>query len=98
MTRALLAWLSLMLLLGVQLGCLWLPLGRYHLPVALALSVLMANIAAFAFMELGRAPRLAQIFAYAGLFWLLIMVFLGGADYATRALAPVAEPISRLTP
>jgi hypothetical protein len=43
-------------------------------------------------MELAKAPKLALIFAYGGLFWVMVMFVLGGADYATRTQDP-ARPI-----
>lgn len=98
MQVALGAWVGLLALLALQMACLLLPLGSWHLLVALALSGAMAGIVAYAFMELANAPKLASIFAYAGLGWLLILFCLGGADYATRLANFVVEPIRRLTP
>ena len=87
----LIGWVGLLVLLGAQIGLAFLPLGRAHLPVALGVSVAMATIIAWLFMELAKAPRLARIFAYGGLFWVLALFALGGADYATRAWNRAAE-------
>ncbi len=87
----LLGWLGLMVLLGVQMALAWLPLGAAHLYFALGISVAMATIVVWVFMELAKAPALARIFAYAGLFWVAVMVALGGADYATRTQNPATE-------
>jgi caa(3)-type oxidase subunit IV len=92
------AWIGLLALLGLQLVCALLPLGSWHLLIALALSGAMAGIVAYAFMELASAPKLASIFAYAGLAWLMILFSLGGADYLTRLANLVVEPIRRLAP
>ncbi len=81
----LLGWAGLLALLGVQVGLAYLPLGAAHLYFALGVAVAMASIVAWIFMELIRAPHLARIFAYAGLFWVMAMFVLGGSDYATRA-------------
>ena len=77
-------WIGLLALLGVQVGITYLPLGEAHLYFALGISVAMATIVAWVFMELASAPHLARIFAYAGLFWVMVMFVLGGSDYATR--------------
>ena len=81
----LIGWAGLLALLGAQIGLAFLPLGRAHLPIALGVAVTMAAIVAWLFMELAKAPRLARIFAYGGLFWVLALFALGGSDYATRA-------------
>lgn len=87
----LLGWLGLLALLGVQVGLAFLPLGSAHLYFALGVSVAMATIIAWIFMELASAPHLARIFAYAGLFWVMVMFSLGGSDYATRAWNKATE-------
>ena len=84
MRRLLLAWVGSMALLGLQFGLAWLKLGPAHLYFALGTAVAMATIVAWIFMELARAPHLARIFAYGGLFWVMVMFALGGSDYATR--------------
>ncbi len=81
----LLGWVGLLALLGVQVGLAYLPLGPAHLYFALGVSVAMATIVAWIFMELASAPHLARIFAYAGLFWVMVLFVLGGSDYTTRA-------------
>lgn len=93
MKRALiLGWLALILLVAAQIGLAWLPLGRSHLWFALGVSAAMATIVVWVFMELAKAPRLAMIFAYGGLFWVMVLFALGGSDYATRTETP-ARPI-----
>ena len=93
MKRALaLGWLGLILLLALQVGLAFLPLGRAHLWFAFGVSAAMATIIVWVFMELAKAPKLALIFAYGGLFWVMVMFVLGGADYATRTQDP-AWPI-----
>jgi caa(3)-type oxidase subunit IV len=91
MARLLLAWVGLLALLGAQLGLAYLPLGAAHLPFALGVAVAMATIVAWVFMELAKAPHLARIFAYGGLFWVMVLFALGGSDYATRAWTKPTE-------
>jgi caa(3)-type oxidase subunit IV len=85
MRTLLIGWAGLLALLAVQIGLAHLPLGAAHLWFALAISAAMATIVAWLFMELAKAPHLARIFAYGGLFWIMALFALGGADYATRA-------------
>lgn len=87
----LLGWVGLLALLGVQIGLAFLPLGAAHLYFALGVSVAMATIIAWIFMDLASAPHLARIFAYVGLFWVMVLVSLGGSDYATRAWNRASE-------
>ena len=92
MPRApLLGWVGLLALLGVQIGLAFLPLGQAHLYFALGVAVAMATVVAWIFMELASAPHLARIFAYAGLFWVMVLFALGGSDYATRAWTRASE-------
>jgi caa(3)-type oxidase subunit IV len=84
-------WAGLLALLGVQVGLAFLPLGQAHLYFALGLSVAMATIIAWIFMELAKAPHLARIFAYGGLCWVMVLFTLGGSDYVTRAWNRVTE-------
>jgi len=87
----LVGWVGLLALLGMQVGLAFLPLGQAHLYFALGVSVVMATIIAWIFMELANAPHLARIFAYAGLCWVMVLFALGGSDYATRAWNRVTE-------
>jgi caa(3)-type oxidase subunit IV len=88
-TRRVLGWAGLMALLFAQCGAGLLPLGGFAMPVALVLAIAMAAVIALLFMELWRSPMVARIFAFAGLFWLLILFALAGADYLTRTIAVV---------
>jgi len=92
MKRSFMIWAVLMAALGAQFGLGLLPLGSAQVAVALGLSAAMAAIVAFACMDLARAPRLAAIFAVGGILWLMVLFTLGGAEYATRLITPVAPP------
>ena len=86
MTKLLLAWVALLLSLAAQYA-----FAAAYPPLAVLLAALMCGIVAFAFMDLAKAPRLAAIFAGAGLLWAGLLLSLGGLEYATRI-------ISALTP
>ena len=87
MIRLVLAWLGLMLLLGIEVvaavsGAGWL---------AWAVAPVMIAIVVLAFMHVARESALARIFAITGLFWIAIMIGLGGADYAARRPVPAPQ-------
>ncbi len=84
MRRLLLAWFWLMLLLAVEVGASFLPLGRSARPLLLIPAVLMVGVAGTAFMEVGRGPEIIRLFAVAALLWLFILLGLGSLDPMTR--------------
>jgi cytochrome c oxidase subunit IV len=87
-----LIWAALMLLLGCEVLAAVLHAGW----VAFGLAPVMVALVAGGFMHVLRASPLAHIFAAAGLFWLLILVGLGGIDFFARRdyPAPVLSPSS----
>lgn len=80
----LLAWLLLILLGAAQFGVSFLPLGPSVRPVLLTLAAAMIVTVALAFMRINTGPRIVRGFAVAGLFWLIVLVGLGGMDPLTR--------------
>ena len=85
-----LTWVALLVLLGLTTGGAYLPLGRYNLPLSLAIAALKAALVLVVFMQLRRGPVLARGFIAAGFLWLGILLWLAMDDYATR---PVALPL-----
>ncbi|MBV9523438.1 MAG: cytochrome C oxidase subunit IV family protein [Alphaproteobacteria bacterium] len=85
----LVAWLVLVLLLGVSLLLAYLPLGAAHTFLPLAIALTQAFIIMAIFMKLRGRPSLKWIFAGAGFFWLAILLGLSTTDYATRAAWPL---------
>ena len=84
-----LAWLALMALLGTTLALSFVPLGTGNIVVAMCVSVAKTAIVIFLFMKLAGSPRLAWLFAAAGLFWLFILFGLSATDFLTRAGPPL---------
>lgn len=80
MTRIGLAWVLLVVLLGLQVAAALAGAGW----LAGALAPPMIGVVAFLFMDLGRASSLSRIFALAGLFWLAILVGLTSVDFLAR--------------
>ena len=90
MTRTLLAWLLLVVLLALQVLA---GLAHVGWPAGV-LAPLMIGIVAFLFMDVGRASQLSRIFALAGLFWLTLLIGLTSVDFLARHdyPAPVLTP------
>jgi cytochrome c oxidase subunit IV len=80
----LLAWLSLLTLLGATVLGAYQPLGAFNIGLALAIALGKALIVAAIFMELRDSNGIRLVAASAGFFWLAIMLWLALADYVTR--------------
>ena len=75
---------ALMVLTAITVAVAWLDLGTVNVGVALAVAVVKASLVVLFFMHLKYSSRLTWIVAGAGLFWLLILLGILMADYATR--------------
>jgi cytochrome c oxidase subunit IV len=82
--RLLLAWVLLLVLLGIEFGASFLPLAPWSRVLILLPALAMAAIVGIVFMEVGRGPVVARGFAAAGLFWLVVLLGLGSMDPLTR--------------
>ena len=83
-------WLILVGLLLEEVGVTFLHLARLGPAIVLGTAVVMVVVVGVAFMRLRRASSLAQAFAAAGVFWLLVLLGLGSMDPVTRTDYPVA--------
>ncbi len=79
-------WGALLLLLALTVAAAYVPMGEFHLPVALAISVTKAFLIVFVFMEIKWGGRLLHLAAIAALLWLAIFFVLTFNDYLTRDL------------
>lgn len=82
--RLAVALLLLLVLLAMEFGASFLPLGRAARPLVLIPSMLMVGIIGAVFMEVGQGPAIVRLFAVAGLLWLSILLGLGSLDPMTR--------------
>ena len=82
------AWLVLMLLLGLSVLSAHLDIGIFHPIVNFGIAATQAAIIFIVFMRLGGRPSLKWVFAAAGFFWLLFLFGLSTIDYATRTGFP----------
>jgi len=92
--RLALTWLLLLILLAVEFGASFLPLGRSTRPLLLIPAVLMVAAVGGLFMQVGQGPRIVRLFAVASLLWLVFILGLGSLDPMTRTDYPVtvADP------
>ena len=84
---ALLVWLALVL--GVAAEILAARLGWPG--VAPFIGIALAVLVALTFMQLGSSTGLVPVFALVGVFWLCVLLGLGGLDAATRTDVPVPQ-------
>jgi cytochrome c oxidase subunit 4 len=75
---------ALLALLALTTGGAFLPIGAWHLPLALFISCAKAALIALVFMRLPKETPLAWLAFAAGLFWLGIAAALSFCDYFTR--------------
>lgn len=84
--RLTLAWILLFAIAGGEyvVSAIHMPLGLR--PVLLVFAMGMIAVIAFVFMNLGRMPVVAQGFAVAAVFWLIVLFGLGMMDPLSRYL------------
>jgi hypothetical protein len=85
MTRTLICWIALVLLLVVEL----IAAHAGGMVVVGVLAAIMVLVVAIGFMQIRQAPPLARIFAIGGVVWLVILLALGSMDSFTRTDYPV---------
>jgi cytochrome c oxidase subunit 4 len=78
-------WVGLLCLLALTVTLAYQPLGIFNLLGALAIATVKAGLVGAIFMELSRSAGLVRVFAGAGFFWLMILLWLGLMDFITRA-------------
>jgi cytochrome c oxidase subunit 4 len=82
------AWLVLMLLLGMSILSAYLDIGIFHPMVTFGIAATQAAIIFLVFMRLRGRPSLKWVFAAGGFFWLSFLFGLSIIDYATRSGFP----------
>jgi len=82
------AWLVLMLLLGLSILSAYLDNGIFHPIVTFGIAATQAAIIFLVFMRLRGRPSLKWVFAAGGFFWLSFLFGLSIIDYATRSGFP----------
>ena len=75
---------GLMLLLAMTVGLAYVDLGPFNTVAAMLISLAKAALILAFFMHLTKASALVRLFAFAGFFWLAILLALALGDFLTR--------------
>ena len=82
-------WAVLLLLLGMTIGLDFVNLGPFNVVAALVIAAIKAALVILFFMHVRHSQPLIWIAAGSGFYWLVIMISLTIADYATRGWLPI---------
>lgn len=80
----LLVWLALLILLGLTVGSAYVSLGILNSIINLVIAAAKVALVAALFMKLTASSVLVRLASIAGLFWLMFLFVMTGADYLTR--------------
>jgi cytochrome c oxidase subunit IV len=75
---------SLLVLTGLTVTAAFINLGRFNIVAALAIATLKATLVVLFFMHAKYSPRRTQLVIFAGIFWLIILLFMTLSDYISR--------------
>jgi cytochrome c oxidase subunit 4 len=84
-TRYFLVFAALLVLTFTTYGVAYVPLGEWHVPVALGIAVIKAALVVLIFMHLSESSKLTWLVVASGLFTLSLLVGLTLSDYWTRS-------------
>jgi len=76
--------LTLLFLTGLTVFAAYINLGRFNIVVALAIATLKATLVVLFFMHAKYSPKRTKLVIMAGIFWLIILLFMTLSDYASR--------------
>lgn len=62
--------------------------GVWNTPVALAIAGFKASLVILFFMHVKYSSKLTQLFAFAGFFWLVLLLTFTLQDFVTRGMLP----------
>ncbi len=75
---------TLLFLTGLTVAAAYINLGRFNIVVALAIATLKATLVVLFFMHAKYSPKRTKLVIMAGIFWLIILLFMTLSDYASR--------------
>lgn len=75
---------TLLFLTGLTVTAAYINLGRFNIVVALVIATLKAALVVLFFMHAKFSPRRTQLVIVAGIFWLIILLFMTLSDYVSR--------------
>lgn len=76
--------LILLFMTALTVTAAYVNLGRFNIVVALAIATLKATLVVLFFMHAKYSPKRTKLVIIAGIFWLLILLFMTMSDYASR--------------
>jgi cytochrome c oxidase subunit IV len=76
--------LSLLCLTGLTVAAAFVDLGPFNIVVALVIATLKATLVVLFFMHAKYSPKRTKLVIMAGIFWLLILLFMTLSDYESR--------------
>ena len=77
-------WIILLILTGATTAVAYVDLGAFSVVAALTIAVIKMLLVALFFMHLRHSTHLTRLVVAGGLIWLLILLALSFADFATR--------------
>jgi len=92
LSRVVLAGAFLLALAALSYGVSFLQLGRFNLPLSLAIAMAKALTVLFLFMDFGSLSASAKLAAGSALLMVALLIGLMAADVATREQAPLPPP------
>ncbi len=79
-------WLTLMVLTAVTAAVAFVDLGQFNTVVALVIATFKATLVVLFFMHVKyTSEKMTKAVILSAVFWLLLLLILGLADFATRA-------------
>ena len=79
-------WLTLMVLTVVTAAVAFVDLGQFNTVVALVIATLKATLVVLFFMHVKyTSEKMTKAVILSAIFWLMLLLILGMADFATRA-------------
>jgi len=95
--------LTLLFLTSLTVFAAYINLGRFNIVVALAIATLKATLVVLFFMHAKYSPKRTKLVIMAGIFWLIILLFMTLSDYASRVdyrgvHFPISQNISLHSP
>lgn len=76
--------LTLMVLTAITVFAAFINLGPFNIVVALGIATIKATLVVLFFMHAKDSPKRTKLVIIAGIFWLMIMLFMTLSDYASR--------------
>ncbi len=76
--------LTLLCLTALTVAAAYVNLGKFNIVVALAIATLKATFVVLFFMHAKFSPKRTKLVILAGIFWLIILLFMTLSDYVSR--------------